>query len=315
MEKIMPKTEEKKYLGKSLTFFTKNKLWSASNKIIEGFIDTSNKFENDLSKVKNELKYNLFNLFGEHIASQKRDLNINSTMRELFDLIADVSEEDQSNAHYTNLKQFVCESVCVVALNDNIQMATQKTTSKYTAPNGEEKSVEIVQGDLIAKNNYVIEKTLNTEGQEIDNPYEYETPLSSRQMKTYFNKLNQNSRTPLNRPDTDINKIKSVIELILKRINQGDSAFSSEEEKLLLALENCIEHYIEFNQSFDAGGNASEATNKIGVEMFKTYSKHSLNPIKINRKKYTTIISDKALSEKTEPIILKNQNNKKAVNE
>ena len=80
-----------------------------------------------------------------------------------------------------------------------------------------------------------------------------------------------------------INKIKSVIELILKRINQSDSAFNSEEENLLLALENCIEHYVEFNQSFDAGGNPSESTNTIGVEMFKSYSKHSLNPIKINR--------------------------------
>ena len=49
--------------------------------------------------------------------------------------------------------------------------------------------------------------------------------------------------------------------------------------------------------------------------MFKSYSKHSLNTIKINRKKYTTIISDRALSEKTEPIILKNQDKKKAVNE
>lgn len=310
----MSKTEEKKYLGKSLTFFTKNKLWSASNKIIEGFIDTSNKFENDLSKVKNSLKYNLFNLFGEQMATQKKDLNIALTMRELFDLIADVSEEEKSNSHYTNLKQFVCESVCTVALNDNIQIATENSTSKYTAPNGDKKSVDIVQGDLIAKNNYVIEKTLNSEGQEIDNPYEYQTPLSTRQMKTYFNKLSHSNRTPLNRPDTDINKIKSVIELILKRINQSDSAFNSEEENLLLALENCIEHYVEFNQSFDAGGNPSESTNTIGVEMFKSYSKHSLNPIKINRKKYDTIISDSALSDKTKPIVLKDQDNKKAVN-
>ncbi len=310
----MSKTEEKKYLGKSLTFFTKNKLWSASNKIIEGFIDTSNKFENDLSKVKNSLKYNLFNLFGEQMATQKKDLNIALTMRELFDLIADVSEEEKSNSHYTNLKQFVCESVCTVALNDNIQMATENSTSKYTAPNGDKKSVDIVQGDLIAKNNYVIEKTLNSDGQEIDNPYEYQTPLSTRQMKAYFNKLSPSNRTPLNRPDTDINKIKSVIELILKRINQSDSAFNSEEENLLLALENCIEHYVEFNQSFDAGGNPSESTNTIGVEMFKSYSKHSLNPIKINRKKYDTIISDSALSDKTKPIVLKDQDNKKAVN-
>ena len=310
----MPKTEEKKYLGKSLSFFKKNKLWSASNKIIEDFIDTSNQFENNLSKVKNSLKYNLFNLFGEQMATQKKDLNIALTMRELFDLIADVSEEEKSNSHYTNLKQFVCESVCTVVLNDNIQMATENSTSKYTAPNGDQKFVEISQGDLIAKNNYVIEKTLNADGQEIDNPYEYETPLSTRQMKVYFNKLSHSNRTPLNRPDTDTNKIKSVIELILKRINQSDSSFNSEEENLLLALENCIEHYIEFNQSFDAGGNPSETTNKIGVEMFKSYSKHSLNPIKINRKKYDTIISDSALSDKTQPIIVKNSDNKKAVN-
>ena len=308
------KENETKYLGKSLDYFQKNNLWKQSNKIIDGFIATSNKFESDLAEVKRKLKYNLFNLFGEQLAIHKKDLNISATMRDLFDLIADIDESEKTNSHYTNLKQFVCESVCVVALNSNIEMATENSSSSYTAPNGDEKSVDILKGDLVAKNNYLVEKTMNKDGQEIDNPYEYDTPLSIRDVKTSFNKLSSSNRQPLNRPDTDINKIKSVIELILKRVNQSDSSFSAIEENLLLALENCIEHYIEFNQSFDSKGDPSESTNKIGIEMFKSYSKHSLNPIKINRKKYDTIISDKALSEKTEPIILKTQDNKKEVN-